>query len=58
MHGEAALLLKLWFDVEERYNTTSSSTLTIHTSLWFDVEERYNTTEHYEGLSGYRCGLM
>ena len=36
--------LRLWFDVEERYNTTVASTVYNIFPLWFDVEERYNTT--------------
>ena len=35
---------RLWFDVEERYNTTRSEKLSGNDWLWFDVEERYNTT--------------
>ena len=35
---------KLWFDVEERYNTTLKSCFFLIIKLWFDVEERYNTT--------------
>ena len=34
----------LWFDVEERYNTTYQAEINGKTALWFDVEERYNTT--------------
>ena len=34
----------LWFDVEERYNTTVPSPMQRLCVLWFDVEERYNTT--------------
>ena len=34
----------LWFDVEERYNTTVANPKTLEELLWFDVEERYNTT--------------
>ncbi len=34
----------LWFDVEERYNTTEYSDFRAQNQLWFDVEERYNTT--------------
>ena len=36
----------LWFDVEERYNTTEYKELGNNLKLWFDVEERYNTTLH------------
>ena len=35
---------KLWFDVEKRYNTTSSFCIPKLRQLWFDVEKRYNTT--------------
>ena len=35
----------LWFDVEERYNTTKDTLRTGDELLWFDVEERYNTTQ-------------
>ena len=35
---------RLWFDVEERYNTTVNGTIIRLNKLWFDVEERYNTT--------------
>ena len=34
----------LWFDVEERYNTTEAILPIEALVLWFDVEERYNTT--------------
>ena len=34
----------LWFDVEERYNTTLCRLSRVAITLWFDVEERYNTT--------------
>ena len=34
----------LWFDVEERYNTTAYFSIIETNKLWFDVEERYNTT--------------
>ena len=34
----------LWFDVEERYNTTIVLRTFKRLQLWFDVEERYNTT--------------
>ena len=35
---------QLWFDVEERYNTTANAPIMPSMMLWFDVEERYNTT--------------
>ena len=35
---------KLWFDVEEGYNTTELTDGIITRELWFDVEEGYNTT--------------
>ena len=35
---------ELWFDVEERYNTTAILSKVSDLGLWFDVEERYNTT--------------
>ena len=35
----------LWFDVEERYNTTKIRMYETFCLLWFDVEERYNTTD-------------
>ena len=35
----------LWFDVEERYNTTPNFPSRYRKQLWFDVEERYNTTK-------------
>ena len=35
---------ELWFDVEVRYNTTTSPDVFRGISLWFDVEVRYNTT--------------
>ena len=34
----------LWFDVENRYNTTPNKLITNKPKLWFDVENRYNTT--------------
>ena len=37
--------MKLWFDVEERYNATSISLDIVRQELWFDVEERYNATK-------------
>ena len=50
--------LELWFDVEERYNTTLAKQGGHSRRLWFDVEERYNTTVF--DLSGKKtgCGLM
>ena len=41
---DAIAAVLLWFDVEERYNTTTGSFLNLRPKLWFDVEERYNTT--------------
>ena len=38
----------LWFDVEERYNTTICCDKNIFEMLWFDVEERYNTTSCFQ----------
>ena len=35
---------RLWFDVEEGYNTTEDTLTSIMDLLWFDVEEGYNTT--------------
>ena len=37
-------MTELWFDVEERYNTTARAQIDLLYKLWFDVEERYNTT--------------
>ena len=37
-------ITQLWFDVEERYNTTHGVLKLCLLMLWFDVEERYNTT--------------
>ena len=50
--------LKLWFDVEERYNTTLLKKDRMEFQLWFDVEERYNTTEVIISAINMRCGLM
>ena len=36
----------LWFDVEEKGNTTIVQAVTIAYGLWFDVEEKGNTTFH------------
>ena len=41
---DAIAAVLLWFDVEERYNTTNSRAQGCGNLLWFDVEERYNTT--------------
>ena len=35
---------RLWFDVEEGYNTTAVPSTANALALWFDVEEGYNTT--------------
>ena len=42
------LTMQLWFDVEERYNTTQFAMSFRAYWLWFDVEERYNTTRRTE----------
>ena len=39
----------MWFDVEERYNTTYFPDFANLGELWFDVEERYNTTVNGQG---------
>ena len=38
-------LFQLWFDVEEKGNTTNSLILSAMVELWFDVEEKGNTTQ-------------
>ena len=48
----------LWFDVEERYNTTDKWDGRQFAELWFDVEERYNTTENTSSSNDSSCGLM
>ena len=48
-------IVKLWFDVEERYKWAGLSTPFL---LWFDVEERYKTITHAYDAVGKRCGLM
>ncbi len=48
----------LWFDVEERYNTTRGTSLRQGYQLWFDVEEGYNTTYRLFVLLGLCCGLI
>ena len=40
----------LWFDVEERYNTTYHMENAVDFQLWFDVEERYNTTNEQQQI--------
>ena len=35
----------LWFDVEEKGNTTEAELHQSSKQLWFDVEEKGNTTE-------------
>ncbi len=49
---------ELWFDVEKRYNTTSTAKRSMRLMLWFDVEKRYNTTTCSQFLYGDGCGLM
>ena len=34
---------KLWFDVERRYKTITSTGRELTPVLWFDVERRYKT---------------
>ena len=58
MTEDRSAILKLWFDVEERYNTTSADNNDKKNGLWFDVEERYNTTSWREIARTYCCGLM
>ena len=48
----------LWFDVEERYNTTARCNRASDDMLWFDVEERYNTTDMLQAAEDRSCGLM
>ena len=48
----------LWFDVEERYNTTQTQRNNSLAWLWFDVEERYNTTVARRSAQNYGCCLM
>ncbi len=48
----------LWFDVETRYKTTSSSNNTTICELWFDVETRYKTTHGWRSAERKGCGLM
>jgi len=50
--------MMLWFDVEERYNTTYKHNIITTFTLWFDVEERYNTTAAAKAWQKRRCGLM
>ena len=38
------MIQRLWFDVEEGYNTTLFREIVFVFMLWFDVEEGYNTT--------------
>jgi len=49
---------QLWFDVEERYNTTANPSREVDSGLWFDVEERYNTTPSKMPKIERGCGLM
>ena len=53
-----SLMRGLWFDVEERYNTTKSGAKLPFPTLWFDVEERYNTTDEDLDEAVSSCGLM
>ena len=46
---------QLWFDVEEKGNTTGNRAQIRECQLWFDVEEKGNTTQenqyqHYAEL--------
>ena len=52
------LPLTLWFDVEERYNATTTATTLRKDELWFDVEERYNATGETSLVDESCCGLM
>ena len=40
----------MWFDVEEKGNTTVRANSTVYFMLWFDVEEKGNTTT----IKGYQ----
>ena len=44
-------MVRLWFDVEKRYNTTKNQNKSSDRQLWFDVEKRYNTTYKFAFLS-------
>ena len=44
------MLDRLWFDVEEGYNTTVTQVVGVHPKLWFDVEEGYNTTPSWRKI--------
>ena len=48
----------LWFDVEEKGNTTAFSLAAPAPMLWFDVEEKGNTTKAFRQVQIHRCGLM
>ena len=48
----------LWFDVEKRYKTISSTVGKLNDMLWFDVEKRYKTIVRDTGQRTDSCGLM
>ena len=49
---------QLWFDVEEKGNTTTCLRTCSTQVLWFDVEEKGNTTTKSNGTWLVCCGLM
>ena len=48
----------LWFDVEEKGNTTMYTVAEQEGVLWFDVEEKGNTTLCFNDYNANSCGLM
>ena len=48
----------MWFDVEEKGNTTESRERSERVWLWFDVEEKGNTTIAGVMAMAEGCGLM
>ncbi len=48
----------LWFDVESKYEATSTPYRGEYDRLWFDVESKYEATERYPLHLRNSCGLM
>ena len=44
----------MWFDVEEKGNTTKPCARSASSELWFDVEEKGNTTFGFKVLIRFR----
>ena len=48
----------MWFDDEERQDTTAVPVSSSYQQLWFDDEERQDTTSSWLAARRCSCGLM